>query len=352
MSSPRGTRRPRPSRDRDSFIKAADPLLLPPASVVARVLSSYTRHSSARPLVTRPGGMGDLILLTLAMRLSGHDPRDFDWLIERRSASWAEFLGLPAILWDGRRFLDGLVRRRHELVICSEQRYGLALAASRAMLAPGGRLVAFGSNRGSNSAGTRVPYDPGNTHEVDSFGQLLAAALGTPWLGATRTVREVPADGPPTLAIAGTGAYARDLQLADWHLIIEMLLPEGDFVVSASPADLDLAKTLISRVGHRAHLVAGFPEAVRTIARAQRLVTVDGGMVHVASYLGVPTDVLFTAGRDEKWGPLAVGSRVWARRDLPCRPCTTFGQTPPCPNLLACRDVREVLAQPSIEPRS
>ncbi len=68
-------------------------------------------------------------------------------------------------------------------------------------------------------------------------------------------------------------------------------------------------------------------------------------MVHVASYFNVPSTVIFTSGQDYKWAPLTPGSLVLKRKDLSCQPCNRFGQVPPCPNGLICRDADEILKQ-------
>jgi ADP-heptose:LPS heptosyltransferase len=107
-----------------------------------------------------------------------------------------------------------------------------------------------------------------------------------------------------------------------------------------SPGDQALAQA-IARMRHpRTELVfGGFPEAVAATERAEMILTVDGGMTHVASYYGVPAVVLFTSGQLAKWRPLSFGSRTIAASDLGCRPCARFGQVPKCPNGYACKSI-------------
>jgi ADP-heptose:LPS heptosyltransferase len=111
----------------------------------------------------------------------------------------------------------------------------------------------------------------------------------------------------------------------------------ADLDLVYGPGERELAERLMGIAGDRFVDRSGdFPSVIDTIRSAHRVLTIDGGMVHVAGYFGVPADVIFTAGRDRKWAPLAAGSRVYARTDLPCRPCTLWGQVPSCPIAYEC----------------
>jgi ADP-heptose:LPS heptosyltransferase len=108
--------------------------------------------------------------------------------------------------------------------------------------------------------------------------------------------------------------------------------------VASAPADRPFAATLAARFPARAeHFQGDFSALCERLAAAEALFTMDGGMVHVASYYGVPTTAVFTSGRARKWAPLAAGSATVRRADLDCQPCTLFGQTPPCPRGHACK---------------
>ena len=47
-----------------------------------------------RPCVVRPGGLGDLVILTRALIELGVSPTSVDWLVEKRNAIWLEYLGV------------------------------------------------------------------------------------------------------------------------------------------------------------------------------------------------------------------------------------------------------------------
>ena len=86
------------------------------------------------------------------------------------------------------------------------------------------------------------------------------------------------------------------------------------------------------------------------IRASEEVLTVDGGFLHIASYYGVPVTGLFTSGRDRKWAALSPGSRVVRRDDLPCRPCTWFGQVPHCTHNFVCKELDFAAHLRSIDP--
>src|SRR5437667_394871 len=107
-----------------------DPWLWPAAVRLGRLASSLStvphRTVQAKPLILRPGGMGDLILLCVAAEELGIDKRDFRWVIETRSAPWARHLGLDHVCYD--EALLGTHWRaagRYPLVINTEQRFDI-----------------------------------------------------------------------------------------------------------------------------------------------------------------------------------------------------------------------------------
>jgi ADP-heptose:LPS heptosyltransferase len=83
----------------------------------------------------------------------------------------------------------------------------------------------------------------------------------------------------------------------------------------------------------------GFDDLCGLIQRAEEVLTVDGGFLHIASYYGVPVTGLFTSGRDRKWAALGQGSRTLLREGLDCRPCVWFGQAPRCEHGFACKEI-------------
>jgi len=196
-----------------------------------------------------------------------------------------------------------------------------------------------------------VPYDWKDRHETIEFARLFAAALGRPAPKLERTARErvLPPTQKPIVVIAGQQSASRRLGIDGWVAAISQWHKGRAFFIAATPQDAAFADQLVQRFDRLAGRFGGaFPELCGEISRSVEMLTMDGGAVHIASWFGVPTLALFTSGRDRKWSPLGAGSRVWRRLDLPCQPCTKFGQVPPCPFNYACLDLRETKPGPPL----
>jgi hypothetical protein len=284
--------------------------------------------------------MGDLICVCMAMETLAVDPKGFRWLIEGRSRPWAEHLGLEHLCYDGGT-LRALwpIAGRYRQVVNSEQRYGLAQAAALAAAARSARLTCFDTNRGRRWATEVVAYDWDTSHEVIEFRRLLsyALSLADPPLQPARVRLHSPT-APPMVGIAGRQNDSRRLDIDTWRRLIAAWAGRRRFLVAAARHDGEFAQRLVDGFpGQASCLDCGFSELCQTISRAEELLTVDGGMVHIASYYGVPVTAVFTSGRERKWAPLAPGSRLIRRGDLSCQPCARFGQVPPCAWSFACK---------------
>jgi ADP-heptose:LPS heptosyltransferase len=308
-----------------------------------------------RPLVVRPGGLGDLVCADIALQELGLRAEDFIWLIEQRSQPWADFRRLSYFCYDVLPLrLLGAVRQRHALVINTEQRFGLAQAAAWMARSPEGRVVSFDTNRAARWSDATIPYDWRDRHETVEFKRLFAQALALPAPDLQRGPRSRihPADRPPLVLVAGRQAASRDLGLAAWIELIGNWHQDRPFRVAAAPADWTFAEELARKFPSQAERFTGaFPELCEEIGRCEELFTMDGGGVHIASYFGVRTLALFTSGRSAKWHPLGTGSRILRRHDLACQPCTKFGQVPPCPHGFACKKLAGLSPSDCCQPR-
>lgn len=331
-------------------LKRVDGGLTPPAVAAGRVIAALARRTpSAAPLLVRPGGMGDLIALQIACEELAIDPRGAQWLVERRSASWARRAGLPHVTFDERplRALRATAGR-HRVVVNTEQRFGLSHAAAAAARAHGGATFAPSTNLAARWADVVVPYDPYDEHETVAFARLLAAALGgEPPERAPVRERRRPDDGHVVAAVSGLQSETRALPPGAFAEAVVAEAAGAPVRVTAAPIDLAYAQELLRLLPAGTELFRGdFDGVCDVIATAARLVAVDGGPVHIASYYGVPATAIFTSGRFAKWAPLGAGSRIIRRHGLACQPCTLFGQTPPCPNGLACLELGGRPAEP------
>lgn len=322
------------------LLKRIDRLLSRPLAWVAWACAVLLcRRPDPRILVVRPGGMGDLILAELALDRLGVDQRDVLWLIEKRSAVWARNRGLTFLEYD--ESLPGTALRiagRHRTVVNTEQLFGLAGVMARLATQRGGSLTMFDTNRAAGVATATVAYDPLGAHELHEFTRLFEATLPERRVGVAGVPRRADSDGHLVLALGGLHAPSRTLSVGEWVSFVKLAVGDRAVTVTASPIEAELADQVCAVLGDQARRFRGsFAELVDLISRAKRVVAIDGGPVHIASFFGVPCDVLFTAGRYDKWAPLGEGSRIYRRTDLSCQPCTMFGQVPPCPIAHECR---------------
>ena len=58
------------------------------------------------------------------------------------------------------------------------------------------------------------------------------------------------------------------------------------------------------------------------LSESRLLVSNDGGPMHLAAALGIPTFAVYSWGNPEWWKPWGSVRHSWARReDITCRPC-------------------------------
>jgi ADP-heptose:LPS heptosyltransferase len=331
----------------NSLLKAADPMASPIAAPFAKALNLpfLLRRAENRPLILRPGGMGDLILVCIAAEQLGIDLRTPLWLIEQRSVVWAEHLGLDYLCYDKslleiHRSLAG----RFSKVINTEQLYGLSQAAALLGRGRNGKVFCFSTNRSASWADFQISYDPDDAHESAEFRRLLSAALMPdkpvhPEVLPRERLRA--GTEPPIVGLGGLQAPSRAFSLEQWEQFIGDWIGKGQFALACSGVDLPFGRQLIERFENQAELFHGnFSQLCDRIARSEKVLTIDSGFLHIASYYGVPTTGIFTSGRERKWASLARNSSMVRRSDLACQPCTWFGQVPACAHNYACKDLR------------
>lgn len=323
-----------------SFLKSMDASLTPLGCGVASMLRPLASafHKPEDILIIRPGGMGDLVLMTLAAEFLGLNPKSFTWLIEKRSSLWAEHLGLKYYCYDTSRLrtLKSVVGA-FKLVINSEQLFGLAQAYAELATHSRGKNIGFYTNRGSAHQDLSIPYDSKNKHEVEEFAALLSRALKMKKEFVTTTQRKRPATFEPMVAISGFNLEYKSLTFETWRDLVAQWTAGESFTVCSAPEDRVFAQKLVASFPGATLFQGNFNQLCERISKSEKLLSVDSAMVHIASYFGVPTTAIFTGAIDTKWGPLADGSTKIFRSNLKCRPCVVFGQLPPCPNSYECK---------------
>jgi ADP-heptose:LPS heptosyltransferase len=299
-------------------------------------------------LLVRPGGMGDLICLQIAAEELGFIDKDVTWLIERRSELWAKRSGLNYFLYDADPWKTLFsIAGRYKKVVVTEQSY--AAAAVYGWIACGwkGRIYGFSTQRARGLLDKCIDYDPRQDHEVMWFYRLLCAVMGRKGNGvvAFRTRCE-PADGRHWIGIAGTGVVSRELTAEEWVGLIRAEVPSLDLTnlwISCAPSDRELAETIVAGLGGGTIYNGDFDGLCDALSRAEEIFCMDGGIVHMAAYFGVPVTALFTSGVASKWYPFSENSQIIFSAPLMCQPCALWSRVPKCTNSLKCKDFSQEL---------
>jgi heptosyltransferase I len=294
----------------------------PDASIIRR--SNGGRMSAI--LVVRPSSLGDIVhALALVADVRQASPGvSVDWVAEEAFAPlvaldpgihrvipvalrrWRAHM-LAASTWREMARFRNAVRRDDYVAVLDlqEQVKGAAIAA-----------IARGPRHGPDRASIREPIatlahnvhhaiDP-NQHLIDRCRQLAAAALGYPVDGPPRFGLIAPApsagatipDRPYLVLVHSTSRENKLWPEANWRALISafarsgfaILLPWGDASERARSERLAADESAAS-VPSRQSL----PALASLLARAELVVGVDTGLVHLAAALGTPTVSLFIA---------------------------------------------------------
>ena len=110
--------------------------------------SKPSTASRQKTCIIRPGGLGDLVVMTRACRDLGLALEDFDWIVECRNASWLKYLSIPYLRYDNAAELRQIIGRygSYQRVIVSEQYHGLATILAQFLASRDGEVIGFGSN--------------------------------------------------------------------------------------------------------------------------------------------------------------------------------------------------------------
>lgn len=307
-------------------------------------------------LIIRPGGIGDAVLLTPVIHvLKNIFPEAvITVLAERRNAStFALCPGINLILrYDVLSELFSAVHSGYDLVIDTEQWHRLSAVVAR--LCRPQTLIGFGTNERGRLFTQTVPYSH-DDYEVTSFLRLLEPLGITALKGPRAPFLSVPEDAVAKagelLALLvdkrfvtifpGASISERRWGAERFRSLAEKLLAAGyPVVVVGGREDREQGDEIVS--GGTGLNLAGqtsLAETAAVLERSSLLVGGDSGVLHIAVGLGVPTVSLFGPGRMLKWAPRG-GCHAVINRGLPCSPCTTFGNTPPCP--IEARCMREI----------
>lgn len=283
--------------------------------------------------VIRPGGLGDLVILTMAAMRQNIDVWRVVWIVEQRNKPWCELLKLPFIAYDEFSGVRLAARSREGFawVVDSEQTFGLSGIFACRLTPASGKIIGFATSRSSHLFDHRVEHSLGSEHEIDSFRRLLAEAEQQVQI-PKRT--DLPPWEPPelagsrreyvVLALGGRQAKDRALDIAAWMKLARLAREYSeDVYIVGHPVDTKFGVELLVNCPWIKFNYVGrmpFVEVARTIKGAARVVGIDSGLIHVASFFGTPATALFVDPlKRQRWAPLAPGSVSLMAEDLDLR---------------------------------
>lgn len=301
-----------------------------PISFLFRLLRHFScGKTNDKYLVIRPGGMGDLILFDLAIQKANMDVKSFVFVIQKRAEPWAKFRDLNYLLLD-ENFFKFLFFSKHRYVICSEQFFASAADFSKLFVRKDGLLIGFDSNKRSKIFSATIGYEE-NLHESANFLKLLKVLPQMSFIKSVpnENVSDVRNLDYCVLSIGGTDSESRNLDVERWSILVRTLNKENlPIYLTHSPQDWRIAEQVSNAIAID-RVADTFQESVSFIKNSAFLISVDSGMIHVASFYNVPARVLFTSANIVKWSPIASSSIILSH-EYDCQPCSKFGQVPKC----------------------
>jgi ADP-heptose:LPS heptosyltransferase len=299
-------------------------------------------------LVIRPGGIGDAVhMVPMLLALKKNNSKILiTLLVEQRNVGVVSLItGIHRVLcYDKPMELLHTIRANFDAVIDTEQWHRLSAVVARMTRSP--ITIGFGTNERLRMFTHQVPYSH-EEYETLNFAQLLkplgieiggidscSPFLSIPKAVASRVTLLLNSlfDQLIVTVFPGSSIAERRWGANRFRRVAEMLKSLGFAVVVVGGEDDQMAGEEIcaGNIGLNLAGQTSLAETAAIIQKSALLISGDSGVLHIAVGLNVPTVSLFGPGRAKKWAPR--GERhIVINKDLPCSPCTTFGNTPPCP---------------------
>lgn len=298
------------------FLKTIDPLSYLVPGAIRKIVGLPPRPGLG--CIIRPGGLGDLVVLTRACLELGIDIWRVVWIVEKRNNIWCQLLKLPFISYDDIWGVNLALKSRNgfDWVIDTEQTFGLSAVFACRLTDAKRPIIGFETSRAAHLHDINISHSLGQDREIDSFKHLLEEAAKTVEFPKLTTNKleyvlhdEIRQQRHVVLAVGGRRDKKRCLSIDDWVSLAKKAkeLSDDVFVVGAVD-DTKFAVELMVQAPFLSFNFVGripFEETVSLIRASRRLFSVDGGLVHVADFFDRPSTVIFA--NEEKrirWSPI------------------------------------------------
>lgn len=128
----------------------------------------------------------------------------------------------------------------------------------------------------------------------------------------------------------GSRPYLKEWPENNWVQVINLLLAQGKCVaLTGSPSDLSAAERIQSRVSrpHSVEILAGklsLRQTAEVLQSAELVLSVNTGILHLASALGCRVLGVHGPTSVKRWGPIGPQAET-LQSTLPCSPCLNLG---------------------------
>lgn len=309
-----------------------------------------------RFLLIRPGGIGDAVLLAPMINSIKNTYPYIHITILAEHRNYRIFTLIPnadkVLCYDRPEEFFKALMGRYDAVIDTEQSHRLSAVVARMIRAP--IKIGFDTNERRRMFTHGIRYDLA-TYEPENFASLLKllgvdcegdvgnVSLDVPLQSSSKASQLLQPLGSDPFVVIFPGASIEEKRwgVDRFRLVAEMLSAFGIKTVVVGGKEDRRQGEIIAGGGLGLNLagLTSLSETAAVIQKSALLLSGDSGVLHIAAGLDIPTVSLFGPGRVKKWAPRGDRHIVINKR-LPCSPCTTFGNTPPCPNGNRCmRDI-------------
>jgi ADP-heptose:LPS heptosyltransferase len=205
----------------------------------------------------------------------------------------------------------------------------------------------------------RAERHSSQTHELDNYRNLLRACgikdcSNLPGLNAAGS-KKIPRRIAIHMFAGGARAYLKEWPDDRWVALIDRLVESGYSVcLTGAPVDRERALTIQERVNNRDNVavVAGthnLRETAELLGSSELVISVDTGIMHIASAMGCRLISLHGPTSPKRWGPLNAEAIALSATSA-CSPCISLGfestcKDPKCMRETSIEDVYSTVIQ-------
>ena len=337
------------------ILKSIDLLLKP----LLRFIPGVSHHNKAvrwsTMRIIRPGGMGDAALLLPSIKRIKHEKPglSIDILCESRNKGVFDSVDYVdhVMCYHDFSSLFRVCTAQYDVIIDTEQSHYLSSILARFI--PSSIKIGFAVNGRDRLFHKSVDYCH-DRYEANMFWALFDTLSPEPrpfaWdfpyfrkmnpasCNALQSFDEIMKK--IVCIFPGATVTERLWPVERWAQVIDSVENMGyQAVLLGGKMEVDQNREILAQCKSRSVMDMtkrlSLLETTWLFGRSHLLVSTDSGILHLGVLCDMTTVSLFGSGISAKWAPRGDKHTV-ITLDLPCSPCTRFGETPPCPHENRC----------------